>query len=351
MRTTAKHGRLFIYGSLALIIITYNFFYELQFNSLKEAVVETIVLYPLIFFFLLLVFWTRKKIINSKLLESKSSYKKLRNIYIIIIIGLKAFVIAVISRIISIMTFEDDVTETFFDLLFFTVLLTVVVIIIFIYFFEDYLGFIQERHQLALELSNAEQEKMLSRYHVLKKQLNPHFLFNSFNSLVALIPLNPNKAERFVEELSNIYRYNLSQSDNVVVKLSEELEMIHSYLHLQQIRFGSALIYEEQSEIDTMEVLIPPMTLQLLIENAIKHNIVSKVKPLKIEVTINEEYLEVKNNFQPRDSQFQRAESFGIGLNSVINQLELITRRKLIISNNNSDYIVRVPLIKSELND
>lgn len=346
-------GRPYIYASLALIVVTYNFFFELKFSSLQEAILETIVLLPMVFGFLLLIYGVRKKLFRIPAVKhfiQKSQLNK--NLFTVSAIAMKGFLVTVISRIISMLAFEGNLEGPFFDLLFLTILLSVVVVIIFIYFLEEYLGFIQEKHKMAIELSNAENEKMLAKYNSLKKQLNPHFLFNSFNSLISLIPVDTQKAEKFVEELSNIYRYNLSQSDELVVKLSDELNMIRSYIHLQKIRFGEALHYKEQLKIATDEVLIPPMTLQLLIENAIKHNKVSKQNPLEIVVYNKNNNIVVRNNLQKIQDVVQPGNnSFGIGMSSLKSQLNIITNEPLRIEQDETFFSVYIPLINTELND
>lgn len=348
-----KNGRFYIYASLSLIIITYNFFFELKFSSLQEAVLETLVLFPMVFFFILLILKAREKILNltyfKKFSDQRSIYK---NLLIIGIIALKSFLITVVSRTITMLAFQDKDDELFFNLLFLTILLSVVVVIIFIYFFEEYLEFIQERHKMAMEISRYESEKVLMKYHSLKKQLNPHFLFNSFNSLITLIPVNPRNAEKFAEELSNIYRYNLSHSDELVVKLADELNMIQSYIHLQKIRFGEALVYKEELKMDKNKVLLPPMTLQILIENAIKHNKATKTSPLEITVYSQNNRIVVRNNLKTKEDIDRHGnDSFGIGMNSLKSQLRIITNEPLQIEKDAAFFTVHVPLINTELYD
>jgi sensor histidine kinase YesM len=347
-----KSGRLYIYASLALIIVMYNFIFEVVFSSMNEAIIETLVLYPMVFIFLIAIYRIRAWALRVSFFQTLSTARGIRrNLFVIGLISVKALLIAVLSKIITSIALEAEEGSFFFDWLFITILVSVLVVIIFIYFFEEYLNSIQEKHKMTTELSRYESEKMLAKYHSLKKQLNPHFLFNSFNSLISLIPVNAQSAEKFVEELSNIYRYNLSKSDELVVKLSEELEMIQSYIHLQRIRFGAALTYEESSNCDKEKVLLPPMTLQLLVENAIKHNKISKTQPLSIQVKTDQNFVTVTNNLQPKQKQEYKADSFGIGLNNLKNQLKLITNQPLEITKDEYAYTVKVPLINTELDD
>jgi len=347
-----KSGRLYIYASLALIIVMYNFIFEVVFSTMNEAIWETLVLYPMVFIFLIAIYRIRAWALRVSFFQAYSKSRGIRrNAFIIGLISIKAMLIATLSKIITSIALETEVGSFFFDWLFVTILVSVLVVIIFIYFFEEYLNSIKEKHNMTIELSRYESEKMLAKYHSLKKQLNPHFLFNSFNSLISLIPVNSKSAEKFVEELSNIYRYNLSKSDELVVKLSEELDMIQSYIHLQRIRFGTALSYEEASDCDKEKVLLPPMTLQLLVENAIKHNKISKGKPLSIRIASDENFITVTNNLQLKEKQDYKADSFGIGLNNLKNQLKLITNKPLEIVEGDNKYTVKVPLINTELDD
>lgn len=346
-----KNGRIYIYLSLSSIFVLYNFIFEMVFSNYEEAVMESLVLLPMVFGFLILVYWSRKKILGiSKVAKFIGQSQWNKNIFIITLISIKSTVIALLSRVISVLLLED-VDNGLFDWLLLTIFISILSVMIFIYFFEDYLSSIKKNHQLALELSEYKLEKSYAKYHSLKKQLNPHFLFNSFNSLISLIPTSQHKAEKFVVELSNIYRYNLSQSDEVVVKLSDELNMNKSYIHLQKFRFGKALIYEEILKEDISKYLIPPMTIQILVENAIKHNSVSKNAPLAIYIEISDNTIFVSNNLQPKSNFYGESDSFGIGLSSIKNQLKLITDRSLEILNDGKEFRVAVPLIKTDFDD
>ncbi|MEM8509789.1 MAG: histidine kinase [Bacteroidota bacterium] len=346
-----KNGRIYIYLSLSSIFVLYNFIFEMVFSNYEEAVMESLVLLPMVFGFLILIYWSRKKILGiGKVAKFIGQSQWNKNIFIITLITIKSTVIALLSRVISVLLLED-VDNGLFDWLLLTIFISNLAVMVFIYFFEDYLSSIKKNHQLALELSEYKLEKSYAKYHSLKKQLNPHFLFNSFNSLISLIPTSQHKAEKFVVELSNIYRYNLSQSDEVVVKLSDELNMNKSYIHLQKFRFGKALIYEEILKEDISKYLIPPMTIQILVENAIKHNSVSKNAPLAIYIEIADNTVFVSNNLQPKSNFYKESDSFGIGLNSIKNQLKLITDRSLEILNNGKEFRVAVPLIKTDFDD
>ena len=230
---------------------------------------------------------------------------------------------------------------------FWAVLLSFFVIILFIYFVEVFLESQQEKQDIKIKLAQYQNEKSIAQYLALKKQLNPHFLFNSFNSLSGLISTDAKKAEYFLQELSNIYRYNLTQSEEVVVPLKKELELINSYISLQKIRFKNSILFENSIKESQLNLLIPPMTLELLFENAIKHNIIESSKPLKISIISEENNITVINNFQPKNNAYEK--SLGIGQKNLINQYKILHPKPPTFKILNGNYIASIPLIQPEI--
>mgnify|MGYP006406965989 FL=1 len=137
------------------------------------------------------------------------------------------------------------------------------------------------------------------QYESLKNQVNPHFLFNSLNTLSSLISVNPEKAELFVQEFSKIYRYVLDVRDKSFVPLSHEIDFVNSYIYLQKIRFDDNLYFDNKIETDE-NYFIPPLILQNLVENCIKHNTINEKHPLNIEIKLDGDKLKVINNLQER---------------------------------------------------
>ncbi|MGM0579518.1 MAG: sensor histidine kinase [Bacteroidota bacterium] len=142
------------------------------------------------------------------------------------------------------------------------------------------------------------------QYESLKNQVNPHFLFNSLNTLSSLIPVNPEKAELFVQEFSKIYRYVLDVRDKSFMPLSQEIDFVESYVYLQKIRFDNNLHFETHFNIQIDNYFIPPLILQNLVENCIKHNTINEKHPLKIEIKIERDRLKVINNLQERKEDY-----------------------------------------------
>jgi LytS/YehU family sensor histidine kinase len=190
------------------------------------------------------------------------------------------------------------------------------------------------------------QKNMETQLDALKNQVNPHFLFNSLNSLSSLIQSNPPRAVNFVHKLSGVYRYLLQSNDKDLVALKEEVAFLQAYLQLLQIRFGKALHYLITINSAYESHFIPPLTLQLLVENAVKHNIVSIDQPLSIEVYNVHDRLVVKNNLQKRRSPVV---SHHIGLVNLLSRYSLVTKAEVEISETGESFVVNLPLIKTSL--
>ena len=196
------------------------------------------------------------------------------------------------------------------------------------------------------QLINLQKENLQSQFDVLKQQVNPHFLFNSLNVLTSLIKLEPDLAERFSEQLSKVYRYVLENKDNELVDLNTELNFLDAYIFLLNIRFVDKLrVNITIPEVRRGDQIIP-LAMQLLIENAIKHNIMSKSEPLTIEVFIDQDnYLIIKNNLQERPSQLV---STGVGLKNIQNRYLLLNNTEPVFEKTKTHFIAKVPLVTFE---
>ncbi|PRY89548.1 sensor histidine kinase [Mongoliibacter ruber] len=200
-----------------------------------------------------------------------------------------------------------------------------------------------EWRNAAIEAEKLRSEKLASQYQSLKNQLNPHFLFNSLNVLSNLVYESPDKSADFIQQLSRIYRYVLEVQNEELVSLEEELVFAENYLSLQKIRFESSLEYFVEVT-DVSGYFIPPLSLQLLLENAIKHNVASRQNPLKVFIHQNGQSLEVRNILQPKSSQEE--EVSGIGLENIKKRYELLSDRQLEIRKTKHEFIVSLPLLR-----
>lgn len=201
-----------------------------------------------------------------------------------------------------------------------------------------------EAEKAALQLKNEQQAKqqILSRFETLRNQVNPHFLFNCLNTLSTLIHEDAMLADDFVSKLTRVYRYVLDLTDQVTVPLTEELAFMKHYTFLQQIRFGNALQVYWQVPESLHGRHLPPMTLQLLVENAVKHNVVSQQNPLRIELFVEAGQFVVRNNLQPRK---RVVPSTGLGLKNLRDRIELLSGASPTFGPEGEYFVARVPLL------
>ena len=185
-----------------------------------------------------------------------------------------------------------------------------------------------------------------AKFESLKNQIDPHFLFNSLNVLSSLIEENPENAQRFTTSLSRIYRYVLEQKDKELVSLEEELAFARTYMDLLTMRFENSLFYEVPKTLMNPEARVVPLSLQLLLENAIKHNTVSESKPLHIRIYEEGNYLVVENNFQKKEVLNPRR---GVGLANIINRYHIVTNRKVVIDQNSDKFQVKLPVLTQKI--
>jgi two-component system LytT family sensor kinase len=181
-----------------------------------------------------------------------------------------------------------------------------------------------------------------AKFESLKNQLDPHFLFNSLNVLTSLIGENPQQAERFTTKLSKVYRYVLEQRNKDLVPIEEELKFAKTYMELLGMRFEEAVQFNIPDNISTNELKIVPLSLQLLLENAVKHNVVSTSKPLTINIYEEGSYLMITNNVNPKEAI---GKSTKIGLQNIADRYGLITDKGVKIENNNKTFKVSLPLL------
>lgn len=200
---------------------------------------------------------------------------------------------------------------------------------------------IQQALRLQQKAAVLQAENDTARYTALQNQLNPHFLFNSLNTLIAEIEYNPANAVHFTKHLSCVYRYVLQSQDKTLVTLGEELEFIRSYLFLHEVRLGNCLTCRNEVSATNTEKMLPPLTLQLLVENVIKHNSITPGKPMVLTIRTEDGYLSVSNPVHPKKS----ITSSGIGLANLAKRYELMCGKEIIIQHTNELFTVKVPLL------
>lgn len=207
------------------------------------------------------------------------------------------------------------------------------------YFFSRFLIETERKNEILLENEHLKSENLLVQLSSLKNQLNPHFLFNSLNTLSWLINEDKEKSQRYLQKLSQVLRYSLSMQEQSLVPLKEELALVDSYIFLLQIRFGDNL--QIIKDIENKQFKIPPLSLQLLIENAIKHNVISTASPLSVYIELRNNTLIVRNTHNPKPN----SEGTGIGLVNLNERFKILASQEVEIEQNEKEFKVVLPLI------
>lgn len=185
-----------------------------------------------------------------------------------------------------------------------------------------------------------------AKFESLKNQIDPHFLFNSLNVLSSLIEENPDNAQKFTTSLSKIYRYVLEQKDKDLVTVQEELNFAKTYMNLLKMRFENSISYEIPQDFDNEEAKVVPLSLQLLLENTIKHNIVSEQKPLHIKIFIKDNFLVVENILQKKNVLQDRK---GVGLQNIVSRYAILTNRRIKIEETAEKFEVYLPILTKQV--
>lgn len=185
-----------------------------------------------------------------------------------------------------------------------------------------------------------------AKFDALKNQLDPHFLFNSLNVLTSLIEENPDQAQKFTTSLSKVYRYVLEQKNKELVNIEDELAFAKRYIGLLKMRFENSIVYTFPEDISNVQAKIVPLSLQLLLENAVKHNIVSEENPLHISILEEKGFLVVKNNLQTKNVL---GKSSGYGLMNIQQRYHLLTDRKVFIEKDKTSFQVKLPILTKQL--
>lgn len=211
----------------------------------------------------------------------------------------------------------------------------------FLYFISYYLNMLFEKQKVQLELEKIKQENLEARLNSLRQQISPHFLFNSLSTLRTIA--TDLETKDYILQLSNVYRYLLSYNENYISTLKDELEFTHSYLYILNQRFEDALVINIDLDTKLFQKRIPPLTLQILIENAIKHNVVSIDEPLRIDIfSPDNENLIIRNNLQLKSSG---SENTGKGLQNINGRYQLLAQKEIEIKTDKRNFVVTVPLL------
>lgn len=231
---------------------------------------------------------------------------------------------------------DEQMSDYYFGLF---VTLTAVIVFHVIYFYNKY-------QKTRVKESQIVAKNQMAKFESLKNQLDPHFLFNSLNVLTSLIGENPQKAEKFTTRLSKVYRYVLEQKDKDLTSLDEELKFAKSYMQLLQMRFEDAIEYNVPEAASDPELKIIPLSLQLLLENAVKHNVITSRQPLRINIYEDGGYLVVENSHSPKASL---EKSTKVGLKNIQQRYDLVSSSKVQIESNKKYFKVILPLLSQKI--
>lgn len=210
------------------------------------------------------------------------------------------------------------------------------------FFIVFYLRLLSESERRKLEIEKLKQAQLEANLSNLKEQMSPHFLFNTLNTLSAIT--QDKQVKEYVAEIASVYRYMLVHNKLNVVSLESELSFIRSYLYIIKARMGGAIIIDINVDQNLLQTKMPPLTLQLLLENAIKHNVASASNPLQIQVYNDPAHLVISNSFSPKKAQYS---STGVGLNNLMDRYQLLFAQSIIIEKSVTNFIVRLPIIPS----
>ncbi len=237
-------------------------------------------------------------------------------------------------------TYQEPLNQVYL----YNAVIVLVVNILMVTIIEAVLSYKRQQDSL-LQATRLQRENVRLRFETLKKQLDPHFLFNSLNVLSSLIRHNTQKAQDFIDEFSSVYRYTLDVIDKPVVTLSQELQFSRSYLFLQSIRFEDAIVVNMEIDQDKLEQFLPPLSVQSLLENALKHNLATKKKPLEITIKTLENALLVSNRLQGKKMV---SATGGLGTKNLKSRYSLVSDELPEIRMTADEYIVTLPFVEVE---
>ena len=203
--------------------------------------------------------------------------------------------------------------------------------------------FMNKLKRTELEAKTLEKISIEAQFEALRNQINPHFLFNCFNVLSSLVYRDADTSAKFIDQLSQVYRYLLYNQEKRIVTLKEEVAFLDAYLYLLKIRFGENIVFKSFLTKDLQDHYIAPAVLQMLIENAIKHNVVSRKNPLNITLRIERNAIVVVNNLQEKEI---KESSSRLGLKNIKRRYEYLSDEMVTITKTDKDFLVKIPLLQ-----
>lgn len=332
----------FLIGTIIFVIgnAIYN---DFQFDGFNDFLVSFSFyqLYSFVLGFSNLMFFSYLEKLNWK--KSKGLKRIIIGVMGSVVISLSGLFIlrALTAKIYNGISFNQFITTERYENYTFGlwITLTIVAIFHFIYFYSKYQQKKVKESQIVAKTESA-------KFESLKSQLDPHFLFNSLNVLTSLISENPNQAEKFTTKLSKVYRYVLEQKDKDLIPLEDELKFAKTYMELLKMRFEDGIEFSIPDSVSNSDLKIVPLSLQLLLENAVKHNVITSKNPLEIRIFEENGFLCIENNISPKASL---EKSTKVGLKNINQRYSLITKEIVEIINNNEIFKVKLPLLTQKI--
>lgn len=332
--------QLFIFITILVLLLAGAWFI----NHLETATIYTIATYWVISILFLLGFgnYVIYRWLNHVIPWESDSLRRI--LFQLLLSGIYTLICTNLSYFL----FKSNLTEAAPDAQQMT-LLNIYAVFIILPVFSIFFGiyFLTKWKKATLEIEDAKKEAIRSELLALKNHLDPHFLFNNLNILSSLIDTENEYAQSFLEKFADVYRYVLKNKESEVIQLKLELEFLESYIYLINTRFEHQVEFRLNINKQALEKFIPTLTIQMLVENALKHNKFSRKEKLIIRIDSRSDLLIVNNNYSPKASD-QLGENSGSGLINIEKRYELLSSQKPLVKIENDQFIVELPLLMSE---
>ncbi len=315
---------------------------EDDYDSYHTVLLEFIINIPLFFIATTLIGYLSNLIIgwlNKRYPWEEKNLKRL--VYEVIIVLLIVCILTVITSLVGMMFSDDDGSDRDTRFVVLTMLLFYITVTM-VFAFHEYISLNEDKHEIQHLAEDLERQNYISKYEALKNQVNPHFLFNSLNVLSSLIYADIALSDKFIRKFSEVFRYVLELNNQELVTLKREIEFINSYFFLQKIRHEEAISICIKIDAKKLDKLIPPMALQIVVENTFKHNMISISSPLHIELFTRDHKLIVRNNYQARADSVS---STGIGQKNLLDRYKIQTDELPDFYIEDEHYVVELPLL------
>ena len=336
-------GKAFLVGTILFLVIgVIEYFSGVRINDGKELLIKFLItqLYTVTLYmanaFLIRYFMERYK---GEFFKFVNLLKEISGSILVSLICL-FFLSAFVEIYVNNHSIDEFWAQQSFEYYFFSTVISIVITLIFYSFY-----YYKHRQDTKVKEQKIIAGTASAKFDALKNQLDPHFLFNSLNVLTSLIEENPTAATKFTTSLSKVYRYVLEQKNKELVTVEEELEFAQLYMTLIKMRFEDSIVFSIPTAISNPEAKVVPLSLQLLLENAVKHNQVTPTKKLYITIYEENGNLVIKNNVQPK--QVVKA-STGVGLRNIRQRYYLLTNRPVTIHQDEKEFSISIPMLTKE---